>query len=396
MSLILTILTLLLIFWSNMKIGRRVGLSGGEEWVLQGLWVYHVGFAGIFYWYIMQNGGDALRYWELTSEVQSGPESWMGYFGQRTDFVQWLNYIPSRVFDLEFWFGNVLYATVSFIGIRGLFLISLKYFRDSSRVWVVPVMMGIFFLPNLHFWTAGVGKEALLFLGLFWALKGFESVTAHWKLALMGILLSFWVRPVNGVILGLMFWMYCLFQQDINLKSKFIIAGTGFVVGFAGLYRLIQYMHLDSLSWEGFLAFSKGQMEFLSGFAAETEIPMESYSWIGKLWALYIRPFWGEVRDIWDLVVVLENTLALAFIILGVVGLVKLMQKGSIKSIPPIYWAGLVFTLLMGLVFSYTLNNLGIIVRMKSIYMIFCYLFCWKCFSLGFGLVWVGGVGVKG
>lgn len=363
--------------------GKERGLSKIDGIWLQVLWIYHLAFAFVFHYYILQNGGDAMRYWALEAEAVANPGHWMGYWGQRTHFVQWLNYIPSRVLGLEIMVGNVLYATVSFFGIRGLYLLSLKYFQKPTKIWFLPVMTGIFFLPNLHFWTAGVGKEALLFLGLFWALKGFESATAHWKLALLGILLSFWVRPVNGVILGLMFWVYCLCQKEIPMRSKVYIAGTGFVVGFAGLYRLIQYLHLESLSWEGFVAFSQGQMAFLSGFAADSEIPMESYSWIGKIWALYFRPFWGEVRDIWDLVVVMENSIALALIFLGIVGLVKVIQTGTVKYIPAIYWAGLVFTLLMGLVFSYTLNNLGIIVRMKSIYMVFCYLYWWNCFSLG-------------
>jgi hypothetical protein len=52
------------------------------------------------------------------------------------------------------------------------------------------------------------------------------------------------------------------------------------------------------------------------------------------------------------------------------------MGKGKIK-IPTFLWAGLIFGLMMALAFAFTLNNLGIIMRMKSTYMVYFYLVGW-------------------
>ncbi|WP_373495040.1 hypothetical protein [Aquiflexum sp.] len=371
---ILISLLFLALWFSNRQWGRKRGLE--RLWFIQVLWVYHLVFAGIFYYYILQHGGDALRYWALEAEAVKNPDHWMGYWGQRTHFVQWLNFLPSKLLGLSFLTGNVLYAAFSFLGIREVYswMVQMK----ETKPWKEWGLMGIFLLPNLHFWTAGVGKEALLFVGLVWALKGFISLEAHWKLAVVGVLLSFWVRPLQGVVLGGMLGLYFLWQKQVPLKIKLGVGlGMAVVMGL-GIWRLLQYMHLEEFSFRGLMAFSSGQMDFLKGFGAGSEIPMESYNFLEKGFALFFRPFWGEVDGFWQMASALENSIAL---LLGL-GLLAVLPFYFLKkekyTIPPFLWAALIFGLVMAVAFSYTLNNLGIIMRMKSTSMLFFYLFWWK------------------
>ena len=331
----------------------------------------------MFYFYIQQNGGDAIRYWALEAEGVENPDLWMGYWGQRTHFVQWLNYIPSKVLGLSFLSGNVLYAAFSFLGIREVYFWMVQLRTKEIKSWMEWGMMGIFFLPNLHFWSAGVGKEALLLVGLVWALKGFVSLEDHWKLAVVGVLLSFWVRPLQGVVLGGMLGLYFFWQKEIPLRLKLGV-GLGMAVVMAvGIWRLLQYMHLEEFSVQGLMTFSSGQMDFLKGFGAGSEIPMETYNVFEKGFALFFRPFWGEVDGLWQMAAAIENSVAL-LLVLGLLAVLPFyILKKEKFQIPTFLWAGLVFGLVMAVAFAFTLNNLGIIMRMKSTYMVFVYLVCW-------------------
>lgn len=324
-----------------------------------------------------------MRYWALEAEGVENPDHWMGYWGQRTHFVQWLNYIPAKVLGLDFLAGNVLYAAFSFLGIREVYFWMLQIRYNPIKAWMEWGLMGIFLLPNLHFWSAGVGKEALLLVGLVWALKGFVSLKDHWKVAVVGVLLSFWVRPLQGVVLGGMLGLYFFWQKEIPVKLKVSVGlGMAVVMGL-GIWMLLQYMHLETLSFQGLMAFSSGQMDFLKGFGAGSEIPMETYSVFEKGFALFFRPFWGEVDRFWQIAAALENSVAL-LLVLGLLAVLPFYFKRKEKfTIPPFLWAGLVFGLLMAVAFAFTLNNLGIIMRMKSTYMVFVYLVCWGGFFKG-------------
>lgn len=370
----LIIVLLVLVTWSNGRLGKKMGLSKVQGIGLQLLWIYHLLFSFVFYYYLQKNGGDAIRYWNLTADVSQSAESWMGFWGRGTFFIQWLNYIPSKFLGLGFLIGNVLYASVSFLGIRDIYRVAVGNWPEASPKWMEIVWLGLFFLPNLHFWSAGVGKEALLILGMGWAVKGMANLPKHWLFLVLGVLLSFWVRPIAGVVLGGVAWVYFLFQVGISVRIKSAVSILVVVVGILALNKVFIAMHLEEYSLEAVGQFIAGQQEFLRGFAAGSEVPMESYGWGQKLWTFFFRPFWHEVRDFWDLAAALENTLAFVLLIGLVLGQGYAWYKKKRVSVPGVFYAGLAVMVLMGVVYALTLNNLGIMVRMKSTYMVFLYL----------------------
>ncbi|MCL6261250.1 hypothetical protein M3O96_19265 [Aquiflexum sp. TKW24L] len=341
---------------------------------LQFLWIYHILFSVVFYFYLQENGGDAIRYWNLTADISQGAEGWMGYWGRGTFFIQWLNYIPSEVFGSGFLFGNVLYGFISFLGIREIYLVAVKYWPVTSSKWFEMAWLGVFFLPNLHFWSAGVGKEALLILGLGLAVKGLDNLPKFWIHLIIGVVLSFWVRPIAGLVLGGVVWVCFLLQHGISVSVKSVVSAMVLVAGFFALDRIFLAMHLEEYSLEGLRQFNAGQMEFLRGFGAGSEVPMDDYGWGNKLWTFYFRPFWGEVWDIWSLAAVVENSIGFILMIGLVLGLVYGWYRKIPIVIPRVFYAGLAVMVLMGVVYCMTLNNLGIMVRMRSTYVVFLYL----------------------
>jgi len=373
---------LVLVTWSNGRLGKKIGLSKVQYIGLQLLWIYHISFSFVFYYYLQKNGGDAIRYWNLTADLSQGAESWGNYWGRGTFFLQWLNYIPSKVLGMGFLSGNVLYGVVSFLGIREIYFVGIKYWPESSSKWIEMGWLGLFFLPNLHFWSSGVGKEALLILGMGLAVKGLVDLRRHWILLVVGVVLSFWVRPIAGLVLGMVAWIYFLFQSGISVRAKSAVSTLMFVIGVLALNKVLITMHIEEYSMAALQQFSAGQFEFLEGFGAGSEVPMEGYGWTERLWAIFFRPFWNDVRDFWDVASAIENSIAILLLIGLMGGLVYCWVKKKLIIVPNVFYAGLAVAVLMAVVFSMTLNNLGIMMRMKSTYMIFCYLTAFRILFL--------------
>lgn len=374
---ILTCILLVVLFLWNRKFGRVHSMYSRDEFLLQGICMYHLLFAGVFTWYLKENGGDSMRYWSLQADFSQNPVRWMDYWGHGTFFLQWLHYWPSKIFGLEFWFGNVLYAGISWLGIREIFALMRPHIASSGNRVLEASGWLILFLPNMHFWSAGVGKEAWLLLGMAMVLKGFSALRSHWIHVLLGLLLAFWIRPAFGIVLGAVSFVVVLADSDFETKTKVLIAALGFVAGSLGIWKLSIMMHLDEISLQAIFRFSESQFDFLAGFQANSEFPMEEYNWLQRIWSLLFRPSIWETFEFWSLAAALENTVGLMLTISGLVALFTFPKTKLSSSIPGFLFVGFGVCVGMSVVYGLTLNNLGIIMRMKSTYMIFWYFSFW-------------------
>ncbi|GAB2633238.1 hypothetical protein [Belliella aquatica] len=327
-------------------------------------------FAFIFTQYLNDNGGDALRYWTLTADTSQNAQTWTEHWGHRTFFIQWLNYIPSKILNLNFLTGNLLYAAAAFIGIRILYKSTFNYISNGTSTKTLIFLIWIFCFPNLHFWTAGVGKEALLFTAIMLALEAFNRDKINLFLALIAILLAWWIRPITGAILALTCFISFILNKNNSLLHRNIALGLFLILGGLAAYKLTIMMHLEEYSWQAFLDFSGQQMAFLQNLNANSEIPMQDYNALQKTYALFLRPDWTDVTNFWTFAAAVENT---TFILLIAVATFSYFKHKTFTLPKTITW-GLFFGLSMMLIYAFTLNNLGIITRMKSTYMIFFYI----------------------
>jgi hypothetical protein len=382
LEVFLTFATLSGMYFWNRKFSQDSAYERWEESLLQVLCGYHLFFAVIFTRYLLEYGGDAIRYWALAADLSQNPIDWMDYWGHGTHFLQWLHYWPSKVLGLEFWFGNVLYACISWLGIREVFALMRPYIATSGNGVLAASGWLIFFLPNLHFWSAGVGKEAWLVVGMALVLKGFSRLKTGWLPIFAGLLLAFWVRPAFGIVLGAVSLVFVLTGSELGVKTKALVGLLGLMVGSLGIWKLSVMMHLEEISIAAIFRFSESQFDFLAGFRANSQIPMAEFNWLQRLWALLFRPSLWEASGFWKYAAAMENTLGLALAISGFLSLFIVPKPRLNRSLPRFLIVGAVVCLGMCLVYGLTLNNLGIIMRMKSTYMVFCYFFCWGLIAL--------------
>ena len=339
-------------------------------WILFG---YHLLFSAIFHHYILRHGGDSVRYWNLSADASQGAVTWMEHWGLSTFFVQWFNYLPSRVVGLSYGSGNVLYACISFLGFSKLILLGYQAWGERNGHWMSRTWVLLLFLPNIHFWTAGVGKEALLWVGLVYAVAFFQDFRRY-SSGSLAVLLSFAVRPLNGAILLILLGIRLFTTKSSKLRGKWIWVGLLVLLIAGAGYRLLYQTHMPSLTLSALEEFSKGQFAFLEGFRAGSEFPMHTYSWPRRVWTIAFLPLDSGNGSIWHIAAAVENGFSLLLLVLAGVSWIG---AGVKASIPRFLIYGMAVGIFLILAYGLTLNNLGIIMRMKSVYMLFFLLTAW-------------------
>ncbi|MDN3690571.1 hypothetical protein [Cyclobacterium jeungdonense] len=373
------IFILLLISLVFLWIGKRSknkGYSQRQRNFLYALWVYHLGMGYLFYRYLLHHGGDSLRYWNLQSIPIGESESWMAHWGVGTAFIQWVNFPFSHWLGFHFLSGTMGYATLSFFGFVPLMEWMGRRLQPLDSSLVIMGGFLLVFLPNVHFWTAGVGKEAFLWLGLVLVMTGTQNFPEKWGYLLLGLFLSLMVRPIQGLILTLSVAGILPFHPKLRNYRRLLIPLAGSLIVGILAYRWIQgsLEYGFHFRWIGDLL--DWQHRYLNSFGGNSSLPMADYSMVEKLAAVFFRPYPWEVKGFWSLAASLENSLF--FLIVAIGGLALLLGKVK-RSVPFFYRIAFVYGILLSLLFAFALNNLGVIMRMKSVYTVFISCYFYEC-----------------
>ena len=118
------------------------------------LFIYHSFFI-LFAYLIRINRGisDAHFYWAQSFDIHK--YSWFSFAEYGTSFILFINY-PFIKIGFPFWFGFLLYGLIGFFSVvlyvKWIHLVLGKQLLIKG-INVLPIF---YFLPNLHFWTAGL------------------------------------------------------------------------------------------------------------------------------------------------------------------------------------------------------------------------------------------------
>ncbi len=330
------------------------------------LFIYHLIFSLIFYAYIMENGGDALGYWNLQADTSQQAETWMQHWGLGTFFIQWINYIPTKLLGIPFWLGNILYGLLS----AWAWLTLYDKVKSEVNIQLPAYTQLIWFLPNMHFWTAGVGKESLIWIFLVLFLLGLNRSKKGLTMLGLSLIGMFLMRPLYACFLLFILAFWLIRNESISLKRRYTAFAVILLLLTFVMYALMQITHIQNLNWEAVSAYLDFQMQYLKGFNPDSYVPMENYAWPFAFFTMLFRPMPWEGEGILFLLAGMENLLALLAVMAA---LVLGIWKKFIPQIPVIGY-GTLFLFFVVFSGSLLLNNFGIILRYKSVAMIFLYL----------------------
>lgn len=333
--------------------------------ILKNLALYHF-LLGIAYFFTTNNGGgDAWGYWRApkTMSFEKFLQGIRG--GEGTEFMMALNYIPTNILGMSFLANTFFFSMLGSFGISYFFLIAARtvpYNKIISGYVLFPL---IFFLPNLHFWSSGVGKDTTLFLCIGMFTYGLMKPFQRIPLLVLAGLLSMAIRPHITLFLMIGFGLAYVFGGKVSPAQRFIFSAAMIAIGLAILPSVMEFAKIEEASAESFDKFAQGKAAVLSRSHTGSAIDISSYPFPLKVLTFWFRPALFDVRNINGLIAALENLLLLIVFI-------KAMRTSPIRAFKaaPFVIKGLVIFFVVGtLAFSQSMGNMGIMIRMRNMFL---------------------------
>ncbi|MEZ4874793.1 MAG: hypothetical protein R2793_04920 [Flavobacteriaceae bacterium] len=369
MSLLdITLCTIIVLIGINL--GKLYGGFSPKErkWLLL-LFLFHLCITLVFNFYVSANGGDAVKYWNLP-KAHSFQEIWGLVVNRRaSSFIYFMNYVPSHTLDLSFFTGNLLYSTFGFLGFVYLFKMCKELFPNTEKLYGlrffgIPLFPWIFFLPNLHFWSSGIGKDAILFFCCITFFYAFLKLRKRYGLLLFGILLSVLIRPHITVFLLSALTLAYVFDGRLKNYQKLIFI-SAFIAALAFMSEyLLTFIQIENFKISTIENFANNRASSLSASRTESNIDVSSYPYALKVFTFLYRPLFFDIVGILAVLASFENLILIlfTFLILRNKPLASFRKSHfSIKAMP-------LFFLLGTLAFSLILGNLGIMLRQKNMF----------------------------
>jgi hypothetical protein len=354
-------------------------LTKREIIIFRVLWIYHLSFSIFYFFYTKTNSADAVNYWRTPKTISL--EECINYpvygFGTKTMFI--INYFPSNVLELSFLTGNILYSILGFIG----FIFFYKLVK--SRVKEIPTLFGfsiltiIIYFPNFHFWTANAGKDTLLFFSISIILYFLQKEKLNLLYVIIGVLITGFIRPHITAIILIAYSLAFLMDKGLKKHHKILLVASVLVI-FALIFdQVMSFLSLDNVSVNSVLEYSKQRVEYLSGNKTGSSVDMNSYPLPFKIFTFLYRPLFIDSPNALGLVSSLENVVLILIS-------VKVFYRGVVGNFRNANYtikASFYFFVIGTLMFSLTMGNLGVMLRMKNMllpsFVLFaCYLISWR------------------
>ncbi len=343
-------------------------LQKEHKWVKAGLlnqmYWYHM-FFGLVYWtYAQVNRSDAVTYFNRTKYHW---RNWFDAYSAGSDFVEWLAFPWVRWLGFNYDMMMFLTTWLGFWGFVYFYLFFKENLRFNPKFEGWDAITIFMFLPNMHFWTASLGKGAIIFGGIGFLVYGLSWPGKRISHMLFGGYLCYMVRPhiLFAILIG-MGVGFVLGREKVPLYQKYLVAVGAIFISLFVYEDLLIFLGYDPnnvvASFEEESALNSQRLQ-----SAGSAVDMASYNLPMKLFTFWFRPLFIDSPNVIGLVVSMENALYIYMFS-------KIINKDFIKymRIAPamVKMSALVF-ISISLSMTFVMSNLGIIIRQKSQIMYF-------------------------
>ncbi|WP_299987986.1 hypothetical protein [uncultured Pontibacter sp.] len=332
---------------------------------LNKLYIYHLIFWLIYYLYATFNASDSKQYYARGGSY----ENWLSAYGTDSKFIHFVSYPFIKTIGFSYESTMVLFSWFGFLGFVYFYL----FFKENNKLNVkfkgYDLITLVLFLPNMHFWTASLGKGSLIFMGI--GMFAYAMKTPHKRVMslLLGSFVVYNIRPhmflflAVGAIVG-----YFTGKEKVPLYQKLLV-----YVAFAGgtfllMDNILAVAGLDSENTlDSFETFADRQSGYLA--KAGSGVDISSYPLPLKLFTFWFRPLFVDAPGALGIFVSFEN---LFYLLLAL----QLLDKDFIpflKNSPSLVKMSLVIFIAASIALSFVMSNLGIAMRQKSMVMYFLF-----------------------
>jgi hypothetical protein len=325
------------------------------------LFIYHLLFVVYAYKLRVNRGiSDAHFYWAENYNLAKC--RWWDFANYGTDFVLFLNY-PFIKAGCPFWFGFLLYGIIGFLGI--LMFIKWTEVTIGTNVMCgkINVLYLFFFTPNLHFWTANIGKESLIFFSVAAILYSLVSNKFKSISFVVASLLLLIIRPHVALMLLLAIVLVISVEPKFNFKKRITVVIASFSTALLLVYMVLQLTKIKYFDWDRIKYFN--DYSILSFRHSGSYVPMLNHNYFYRIFSLNFRPLFYDVNSFLGVIASFENALMLSIVVLGLFFSCKFRKKMQYFSWMKIAFG---FTIIASLLYIQRYANLGIFMRTKIMF----------------------------
>lgn len=343
---------------------------------LNQLFFFHFTVAIAFNFLVANGGGDAIVYWNFPKTNNLDAVWEVIERGSASGVVYLINYIPSHVLELSFFTGNMAYALLGFLGFIYLYRISKTAFPETSyfsgfKIFGIPLFPWIWFLPNLHFWSSGIGKDTLLFFCVTLFVYSLQYIKKRFLGLVISALLSLIIRPHITLFLIVSFGIGYTLDGRLKSYQKAIIF-LMFAAFFGSIFNyVLDFVQLESLETQSIEEYTSNKAAKLNQADSSSGLDISGYPYPLKVFTFLYRPLFFDVNGVLAILASLENLILLLFTI-------KILRGKPIKNFKRadfLLKGTIIYFVLGALSFSLILGNLGIMLRQKNMFYPLFFLF---------------------
>lgn len=334
-----------------------------KEQYMQKLYLYHMLFAILYYLFTLSSPTDSVEYYRMSGEYSS----WFEAYTTGTVFIHFLAYPFTTYLFFTYEMQMALFAWFGYWGFVYFYIVFKENVQFKHKLFGFDLISIFVFLPNMHFWTASLGKGSVIFLGLGLVMYALSRLSTRKISLIIGLLIVYHVRPhvflfmAVGIVVGIFTG-----RQKVPFYQKFIVLAGSAIALFLSYNTILSYAGLDADNIvDSFNQLSTHRSSELA--KAGSGIDTSNYPLVLKLITFWFRPLFIDSPNVIGIVVSFENLLYLFLT-------AKLFNPyflGYIKKAPALIKICAVAFLATSIALSGTLSNLGIIIRQKSMVMYF-------------------------
>jgi hypothetical protein len=330
-------------------LGVKLKISSVKIFIL---YFYHTLVCFIYYWYVVEFGGDAVAYYK---SAQAGFLN----FNFGTDFINLIVYFLYNFFKLSLISVFLIFNIFGAIGLL-LFFHCLQMALKNNRSYFSGIIWVIILLPSISFWSSGIGKDSLSFLAVTLAMWAALELKKRLLAMVAAITIMYLVRPHIAAMMIMALTFSIIIENNISATKKLII---GFLI--LGIFPVfipfaLRYAGLDAgFNSANFIEYIKIRQNYNleggGGINISTMILPE------QLFAYMFRPTLFEGNSIFFMAAGFDNLILLVLFLFGVYSMF-FNARSHLGESRVFMWS---YALMAWLALAMTTANLGIALRQK-------------------------------
>lgn len=333
--------------------------------LLKNLFYYHILLSLAYFGYILFNPSDSRAYYEKVLTGYRG-ETWFNFYGTSTTFIEFVGYPFIHFFGFSYEAVMVLFSFFGFLGFLYFYIFFKENIRFNHYFMGYNLLTLIFFLPNLHFWSASFGKGSIIFMGIGLFFFGISNLKKRILAVIIGGLIIYHVRPhVMLIILVSTSIGFIFSSKGISLAWRFLFLAAA-SVAFFFIYKDV--LTLVGIDQEEFLTQGLDLSHRAEELTKATSgVNISQYSLPMQLFTFLYRPLFFDSLGILGLIVSFENVFYL---------LISLMLIRNLKGIKFLFTGNFLAKsaflsfITTSMALAQISGNLGLAMRQKSQVMI--------------------------